>query len=701
MRTFPLGRAAALFIALGIAAPASALEAPRKIVDYAIDVSLDPERKTVDGRETLRWTNTSDVPVAELRFHLYWNAFRNNRSTFFEESGGRLRDDDADKDIGWGSIDVTAMSWEGADLAKGFRFDSPDDGNPDDRTVLVVPLPRPVAGGETIALAIAWKAKVPKVFARTGYVRDFFFLGQWFPKIGVFEPKGRRRRVEAGWNCHQFHATSEFYADFGDYRVAITLPERFVVGSAGALVSETKANGKKTLTYEQKSIHDFAFTADPRYVVKEDVFDPATELTDVEVARASDVLGRTPASLRAGFHKVALRFYMQPDHVDQWTRHRDAQKWALAWLGLYAFPYPYAQISIVDTPEDGLGATGMEYQTLYTTLSFKFLGRWPLNHIRISETVTIHEYGHGYWYGLLASNEFEESWMDEGINTFTEAEMMGRRFGLYLNVPPGIGITVEDENRAEAALSPDYDRIVTPSWKFRSNNSYARNSYPIPATAIQQIRFLLGEKTFWRAFRGYAERWRYDYPTSEDFFDAVRAPGDPAVAEIIRKVFLGTSFIDFSVLEARTERAEKFKGFDDRLKPFGFEETAKGPKKLEDKIDAKAKKDRKAGPWDSVVVVGRDGDLVLPAEVVLTFADGSTWKKNWDAADSWIRFRVTSSSALVKAEVDPSHRIALDRKPWNNARTTRKYEGPSAAKKARAYGFHLIEILLSSLWAVL
>ncbi len=688
-------------LALAFAMPAHALEAPKKIVDYAIDVTIDPERKTVDGHETLRWTNPSDGPVAELRFHLYWNAFRNSRSTFFKESGGRLRRDTADKDTGWGSLDVTSMTWEGTELAKQFRFDSPDDGNPDDRTVLVVPLPRPVAGGETITLAIAWKARIPRVFARAGYVRDFFMFGQWFPKIGVYEPKGRRRRADAGWNCHQYHANSEFYADWGDYRVSITLPEKFVVGSAGALLDEKKANGRKTLTFAQKSIHDFAFTADPRYVVKDDVFDPRVDLPPAEVARAAKLLGRTPEALRAGFHKVTLRFYMQPDHVGQWTRHRDAQKWALAWLGLYAFPYPYAQVSAIDPPEDGFGAAGMEYQTLYTTVTVKALERWPLNGYRIAEDATIHEFGHGYFYGLLASNEFEESWMDEGIDSFVEVEMMGRKYGLYVELPTGIGWTYEDINRAEAVFRPDFDRIVTPAWKFRSNASYGRNSYPKTATAIQQVRLLLGEETFWRAFRSYAERWRFDHPTSEDFFDALGAPGVPAVSEVIEKVWLGTSFIDFSVLEASTGKAATFKGYDDAGKAFGFELTAKGPKKVENDNEKRAHEDRKARPWESVVLVGRDGDLLLPAEIVLTFADGTTWRKSWGATDSWIRFRVTSQAALVKAEVDAAHRIVLDRNPLNNALTTKEYAGPSAAGKARVYGLHLLEILLSNLWMAL
>src|ERR1039457_4927960 len=93
-------------LALVLAAPALALEAPRKLVDYAIDVTVDPDLKTVDGRETLKWTNPSDAPVAELRFHLYWNAFRNDRSTFFKASDGHPRDDKAVNGKARGSTDV-------------------------------------------------------------------------------------------------------------------------------------------------------------------------------------------------------------------------------------------------------------------------------------------------------------------------------------------------------------------------------------------------------------------------------------------------------------------------------------------------------------------------------------------------------------------------------------------------------------------
>ncbi len=692
MRQLALAAAASLALAL----PASALEAPRKIVDYDIKVSLDPETKLVEGSETLKWTNPSDGPVGELRFHLYWNAFRNDRSTFFRESGGQLRGDKADTGKGWGYTDVTSMKWDGAELMKGARFESPDDGNPDDRTVLVVPLPRPVAPGETATLAIAWKAKVPKVYARAGYVRDFFFFGQWFPQIGVYEPKGRRRRAEAGWNCHQYHANSEFYADWGDWRVAITLPEKFVVGSAGALVSEKREGGKKTLVYEQKAVHNFAFTADPRTVVVEDVFDPAKDIPKDELALAAKTLGRTEADLLAGFRKVAIRLYRQPEHGAFDRRHIEAQKWALAWTGLWAFPYPYAQISIVDTPEDGTGATGMEYETIYTTLSYKWMARWPFDRLYIPEMVTIHEFTHGYWMGLVASNEFEESWMDEGINTFTEIVMVDRKYGAFLTVPPGIGFKNEESNRAQAALSTNHDPILSASWKFATEGSYGRNSYPQTGTTVQQIRLLLGEETFWKAFRGYAERWRFDHPTSEDFFDFMRASGNPLVADLIRKTWYGRGWVDFTILTAETHRDDGFTGFDDAAKPVKFDPD---PKKKEKRKDDKDKDDK--GTWQSLVTVGRDGDIEMPAKVVLTFKDRTTVTRTWDGASGWIKYRVTSSSPLVKAEVDPERRTVLDRNPWNNARYTKKYEGPSAAAKGRTYALHLVEILLSTLWGVL
>jgi hypothetical protein len=684
------GAAVIAVVALLEAGSVAALPTPRKVVDYDIRATLDDARRELSGHETLRWTNPSDVPVGELRLHLYWNAFRNNRSTFFRESGGRLRDDQADEEEGFGSIDVTSMTRDSRDLLPAARFESPDDGNPDDRTVLSVPLGSPVGPGETVTLEIAWTSRIPKVFARAGYIRDFYMIGQWYPKVAVFEPRGRRRRAEPGWNVHQYHANSEFYADWGDYRVALTVPDRYVVASAGALVKESRKDGRKTLVFEQDSIHDFAWSADPRFVVKEVLFDPGKDVPADELSRAAKLLGRSEADLRAGFRPVKLRFYMQPDHLEQWTRYADAQKWALVWFGLYAFPYPYAQSSCVDPPEDGTGAMGMEYQTIFTGGTARALGHWPLNGIREPEMIVIHEFGHGWWYGLVASNEFEESWMDEGINSFTEYEMMDRRYGSRAHFPLGARIGSFDLGRIQTIRAREVDRLATTSWRF-APGAYGRNSYARAATAVDQIRRILGEEAFWRAFRAWAERWRFDHPTTEDFLDAFRPAAEGKLEPLFRETWYGNGTTDYAVTRLSSTEARPFEGYDDKGKRF------ESPKKAFVGKPPKAK--AKGGTqYESVALVSRTGTIPLPVSVVLTFENGVTWKTTWNGGARWLRLRTTYRSRLLKAEVDPGRRIVLDTNPWNNARFAGKRQGPSATSKVKTYALHGVQILLSSLW---
>ena len=118
------------------------------------------------------------------------------------------------------------------DLTKQMKFISPDDGNPDDKTVFEVQLPRPVAPGEDVVFKMKFHAVFPEVIARTGYKRTFLLAGQWFPKVGVW--------WNGAWNCHQFHAMTEFFADFGTYDVKITLPKNYVIGATGVQTGETR-----------------------------------------------------------------------------------------------------------------------------------------------------------------------------------------------------------------------------------------------------------------------------------------------------------------------------------------------------------------------------------------------------------------------------------------------------------------------------
>src|SRR5438477_6062285 len=332
------------------------------VVEYTIQAILDAAAHAVDGQERLVWRNPSAEPVGELRFHLYLNAFKNNRSTFMRESGGQLRGDRAGRrKDDWGWIDVTSIKTAGAELKPGFRFVQPDGNDPEHQTVLAVPLPTAVPPHGEIALDIAFRAKLPKIFARTGYVRDYFLVGQWFPKIGVYEPAGLRQRPAGGWNCHAFHANSEFYADYGSWDVSIRVPSNFVIGATGKRVSETRAGDRTTYRYLQKNVHDFAWTAEPRWRVTEFTFDPARDVPAGWSARAAQELGMTEAEI--ALKPISVRLLMQPGHERGRDRYLRSIKEGISFYGLWFGAYPYETLTVVDPPDDGFGSGGMECPT--------------------------------------------------------------------------------------------------------------------------------------------------------------------------------------------------------------------------------------------------------------------------------------------------------------------------------------------------
>ena len=257
-----LKRAACLLLVIASVALASE---GRDVVDYRISARLLAKEHAIEGREILTWRNKSPDRVGELQFHLYMNAFRNGKSTFAREEG---RGEERVKEGGWGWIDIRKMQVAGgADLTKAIRFIHPDDGNADDRTVISVPLPAAVPPGQSITLEIDFYTRLPHVAARAGYHGNFHMAAQWFPKIGVWEAAGERYSTSGRWNCHQYHAWSEFYADYGRYDVTITAPENYIIGATGVATAQLPgpvfAPGKSMAAHRfvQADVHDFAWTA--------------------------------------------------------------------------------------------------------------------------------------------------------------------------------------------------------------------------------------------------------------------------------------------------------------------------------------------------------------------------------------------------------------------------------------------------------
>lgn|GEM_PF-95385 len=393
-----------------------------RTIAYEIQASLDPVTHTVRGRGTLRWRNPTQVSAPDFHLHLYLNAFRDEHSTFLRESLGAHRGAKFDS-AHPGSIDVTSFRTAGGqELAGKGAFSACDDANPDDRTVWSVALPEAIAPGAEAVFQLEWTSLLPKAFARTGFGGDYHMVAQWFPKPGVFEQLVEDGAFVGRWNCHQFHGTSEFFADYGSYDVSLTLPKAYEnrVGATGQRVAAhtDDAAGTVTYRYQAHDVHDFAWVCDTDFVVVPFKFPERYELPEAERTRVAALLGRPVEGLH--LPRVEVTLLLQPEHADQEERHARAVSHALAYMSLWFGAYPYPTLTVVDPDHRASDTGGMEYPTLITAgTDFVVPERgWD------PEFVIVHEFGHQFFYGLVGTNEFEHAWMDEGLNTFATAKVL-------------------------------------------------------------------------------------------------------------------------------------------------------------------------------------------------------------------------------------------------------------------------------------
>jgi hypothetical protein len=660
MRPARIASALIVPLALLLAPPAASAdklpERSQRVVSYDISVRLNPSTKQLEGRETVTWRNPSTDTVSDLWLHLYLNAFKNTSSTFIRESGGQLRGDRMSEN-GWGWIDVTSFRLAGgADLTGSIRFEHPDDDNADDRTVVRVPLPQPVAPSGSVTFEVAFKAQLPEVSARSGYKRNFYLVGQWFPKLGVYEPAGMRGRAAGGWNCHQYHANSEFYADYGEFHVEMTVPSNFILGATGERKGRIDhKNGTVTYIYEQADVHDFAWTADPSYVHVRRVFSGSRDVKPAEYARAANRLGRTREELQ--LTDVEINLLVQPAHMPQAERYVQSAKAAIKDFGLWYGRYPYHTLTVVDPPQDASGAGGMEYPT-FITAGTSYLGNfWPFNGLRDSEGVTVHEFGHQFWYGMVANNEFEEAWLDEGITTYTTGLVMEAEYGTHTSNGRFLALNMDEIDMLRATVASfgrSKDAIVKPAWMYTGD--YAYYAYMKPAAALRTLQGYLGDRTMARVMRTFQERWRFRHPASTDFFAVANEVSGQDLGWFFRQAFLGSDVLDYGVETVSTRPAEPSRGVVDsegKRRTVGDKAVGNGKTPVQ---------------YESRVLVRRLGEVTFPVQIALKFEGKPVERVAWDGVDRWKRIVVVRRERLEWASVDPDSVVILDVNWVNNAR---------------------------------
>jgi len=589
----------------------------QRVVHYEIDAKYDAATHAVNATEVLTYHNVTGEALDHFPFHLYQNAFQ-PKATFVRDSklmGSRDTGYEKWQSKYYGSEDIKSIEVVGqGDLTKELQFIAPDDGNKDDKTVIDLHVPKAIPNGAYVQFKIAFQTKFPETQARSGWKRDFLLGGQWFPKIGVW--------WHGSWNCHQYHNTTEFFADFGVYDVKLTVPKNEVIGASGVEVgSAENADNTKTVTYHGDDIHDFAWTLSPRYQVRE-------------------------ATYQAQMGPVTLRFLMQPAHWSQAERHERIVRDTLDRFEKFYGPYPYKTLTVVD-PEQDSAAGGMEYPTFITGGA-----SWiaPAGYKLEPEGVIEHEFGHQYWYGMVATNEFEDAWMDEGINSYTEVKVLSSILGRNTSVIDMYGSTVGDFElqRLFYITWPDFDPMAQKAYDYVTANSYGAITYGKTATVLLTLEGIIGEDTMAKAMHAYFMKYRFTHPAKEDFLKTIEEVSGKDLRWYFNQAVYGSQVLDYEILSANSF-------------PVNWYEEDKTKK------DAKKNKGKDGTVYQSYVTLHRKEDFSMPVAVEIKFDDGETVREHWDGQSRWTRFGYVKKAKVVSAEIDPDHSVQLDRNKFNNS----------------------------------
>ncbi len=579
-------------------APAPALPAlaalPATPVRYRIDARLEPAAGEVSGRLELGLRNTSALPLSRTLLHLYLNAFASPETIFMRGSGGHLRLSSWDPGApGW--IKVSELRQEGA-LASSRPLE--------DGTVLEVQLPRAVPPGGELHLSLSFRGHLPGVFARTGREGDFFMVAQWYPKPGVLLPDG-------SWRCAPYHARAEFFAEFASYEVTLRTPPGYLVGATGHLRSRRVEGGEQVLEYRAAAVHDFAWSAWPSFTEERRTIDG-----------------------------VAVRLLSVPGR-GQSARQLRALEGALPRLQRWLGRYPYGELTVIDPPTRALGAGAMEYPTLFAT----WVPWWAPEAARFFDETVVHELVHQWFQGLVANDEVEEPWLDEGVTSYVAGVVLDELFGPSRSLldlgPLALGNHAKERLRV-VGPRPDALPVGWPGPRYNSWYDYGRTAYARGALLLATVESLLGREAMRDALAAYVREHSFRHPRSADLEAALLSRAPDGARERVRELLDGV--------------LRRGAGLD---------------------VGLTCERD--------AVTVQRRGSLALPLELSVHDASGTRQVRlDGRAAET----RVTAPG-LRSAALGPAGRLALDRTPIDDACVPRA----SAARPAATWASALQQLL--------
>ena len=514
----------------------------QQAVDYQMDVKMDVQKNQYTGTQVLKYTNNSPDTLKRVFYHLYYNAFQPGsmmdvRSRTIADPDRRVADRIAKlkpEEIGY--IHVSNLKMNGKEV----EFKEVE-------TILEVKLSEPILPNSEVTFELEFVGQVPLQIRRSG--RDSeegvrLSMSQWYPKMANYD--------EQGWHANPYIAR-EFYGIWGDFDVKITIDKTYVLGGTGYLqnpneighgyeeagvkVPEAKGN---TLTWHfvAPKVHDFMWGADPNY--QHDKIQMENGIT------------------------VHHFFIPGPNTSENWEKLKEYTPKAINFFSEHFGQYPYKQFSVVQG-----GDGGMEY-----AMSTFITGERSISSL---SGVMIHELGHSWFHGVLASNESLYPWMDEGFTSY--ASTLARASIFQSSENPHAGSYA---GYSRLAKSGQEEPLSTHSDHYTTNSAYGAAAYSKGAVFMEQMGYVIGAETRDRGMLRYFDTWKFKHPNVNDLIRVMEMESGLELDWYKEYFVQTTKTIDYGVKS---------------VKPMGDQ---------------------------TEVTLERIGLMPMPLDVVITYVDGSS-----------------------------------------------------------------------------
>lgn len=501
-------------------------------VDYTIEAKLNDKEHILTGAIEIQYSNNSPDILDRIGMHLWPNAFSNKKTAFAKQKllhrSTKFYDSKFEES---GNIKIENLKVDGIDSKLEFVKD-----NPDMAWLLLSKVLKP---GEKITIKANYSLKIPESFSRLGHTGQAYQITQWYMKPAVYDHKG--------WHLMPYLDQGEFYSEFGDFDVSISLPENYYVAATGELQDESEkkfiearviaskdilmnksisekaepiesSDQYKTIQYKAENIHDFAWFADKSFLIS-----------------------KSEATLSSGKKIPTWAYYNDKKY---WSKGAEFVSRAIEFYSEAVGEYPWSHATAVHSALSAGG--GMEYPMI-TVIN-------DVNSEKSLDIVICHEVGHNWFYGILASNEREHPWLDEGINSYYEGRYTRKYYNEGFLLQQNLrGIfsrfNISSETELFYQVLSHLNLVQTPglsSEEFTALN-YGYDVYKRVPDLFRYLESYLSTEELDRIMKSFFEKWKFRHPYPEDLILHFKEKNSKDLNWLFQDILYGNKKIDYAI----------------------------------------------------------------------------------------------------------------------------------------------------------